>query len=153
VYADADFARDPDDRRSVSGGAVMYGGAAVSWFSRVQTCVATSSTEAEYVSISDTITECEFVRGILRFLGPHQDRRIVLHEDDQGAIRLATNPLSSARSRHIDVRYHYIRHLVKTGSVIVEYVATDKQHADILTKPVEGTAFQMHSNFLLNSSD
>ena len=94
----------------------------MSWFSRVQTCVATSSTEAEYVSISDTIKESEFVRGILRFLEPHQDIRIVLHEDNQGAIRLATNPLSSARSRHIAVRYHYIRHLVKTGSVTVKPV-------------------------------
>ena len=72
VFADADFARDPDDRRSISGGAVIYGGAAVSWFSRAQSCTAMSSTEAEYVALSDVVKEAEFVRGILRFLEPQQ---------------------------------------------------------------------------------
>ena len=122
----------------------MFGGAAVSWFSRAQSCIALSSAEAEYVALSDALKEAEFVRGILKFLEPHRNRRIIVHEDNQGAIRLATNPLSSARSRHIDVRFHYVRHLVSSGLVSVCYVGTKDQHADILTKPVEGNSFVYH---------
>ena len=70
VYADSDYARDPEDRRSISGAAIMFGGAAVSWFSRVQTCVATSSTEAEYVAMGDAVKEAMYIRGVLKFLEP-----------------------------------------------------------------------------------
>lgn len=146
VYADANFARDSDDRRSILGDAVVYEGAALSWFSRVQICVATSSTEAEYVALSDVVKESDFVERSLTFLEPQHTKYIVVHENNQGAIRLATNPPSSGISRHIDVRYHHVRYLVKARTVEVGYVATYEQHADILTKPVEETIFRVHRN-------
>lgn len=107
VFTDADFPRDPNDRRSISGGVIVSGGAALSWLWRAKTRVATSSTEAEYVALSDTVKEAEFDRGILEFLEQHRKRGIIAHENNHGAMQLATNPLSSARSRYIDVRYHY----------------------------------------------
>lgn len=68
-----------------------------------------SSTEAEYVALSDAVKEAEFVRGILKFLEPHRERGIiVVHQDNPGAMRLATNLLSSAQSRDIDMRYHNV---------------------------------------------
>lgn len=65
---------------------MMFGGAGVSWFSRTQTCVAMSSTKAEYIAAINAVKEAEFVRGILKFLKPHCERDIIVHEDNQGAI-------------------------------------------------------------------
>ena len=70
--------------------------------------------------------------------------------DNEGAINLASNPLSSARTRHIDVRFHFVRELVSSGTIVVEYVPTSEQRADILTKSLTGFIFREHRNFLMN---
>ena len=125
----------------------------MSWFSRVQTCVATSSREAEYVALGDAVKGAMFIRGILKFLEPKaQERTIVAHEDNEGAIHLATNPFSSSRSRHIDVRHHFVRHQVLENIVRVEYISSENQRADILTKALEAKYFHSHRKVLLNLS-
>lgn len=91
VFGDADFIRDPHDRCSTSGGAIMCGCAEASWFSRAQTCVAIS-TEVEYVALSDAVKEADSFVGILKFLEPQRERGIIVHEDSQGVIRQVTNP-------------------------------------------------------------
>ena len=91
------------------------------------------------------------MQSVLSFIEPRtKGERIIVHEDNEGAIRLANNPLSSGRSRHIDVRHHFLRDLVREQVIRIEHVETKLQHADILTKPLEVKAFRFHRDFLLN---
>ncbi|CAM9261968.1 unnamed protein product, partial [Sphacelaria rigidula] len=142
VCCDADYAKRETDRRSVSGVAVMYGGVVVSATSRTQNCVTLSTTETEYVAMAEGVKEELFTKAVLTFLRPQtvsgcgEDHGIVLYEDNEGAKALAENPLSSGRSKHIDVTYHFIRELVGTGKIRVVHVGSGWQHADILTKPL-----------------
>ena len=151
AYSDSDYARDEKDRPSVSGAAIMCSGACVSWFSRMQRCVTTSSTEAEYVAMGDCVKEALFVRNVLTFMDPNEKgKRILVQEDNEGAIRLANNPLSSARTRHIDVRHHFLRELVQEQAIKIEHVDTSLQHANVLTKSLDTRSFRGHRDFLLN---
>ena len=150
TYVDADYAHKADDKRSVSGVAVCCGGTLVSWFSRTQECVTLSTTEAGYVAMADGVKEALYVRGVLVFLMPSLGSpSIGVFEDNKGAIDLAKNPLSSSNSKHIDVRYHFLRELVGTGDLSVKYLRTDDPHADILTKAIGKESFDKHRNFLL----
>ena len=148
TYVDVDYAHKADDRRWVSGVAVCCGGTRVSWFSRTQECVILSTTEAEYVAMSDGVKEALYVRGVLVFLMPSLGSpRIGVFEDNKGAIDLAKNPLSSSNSKHIDVRYHFLRELVGTGGLSVKYLRTDDQHANILTKAIGKERFEKTAIF------
>ncbi|CAM9308868.1 unnamed protein product [Sphacelaria rigidula] len=153
VCCDADYAKKDTDRRSVSGVAVMYGGIAVSSTSRTQHCVTLSTTEAEYVAVAEGAKECMFVRSVLVVLGRQVEYDIVLYEDNEGAKALADNPLSSGRSKHIDVRWHLIRDLVRTGAVRIVHVDSEWQHADIFTKPLPYTLFNRHRRALMITGD
>ena len=132
----ADYAHHAEGRRSVSGVAVCCGGTLVSWFCRTQKCVTLSTTEAEYVAMADGVKEALYVRGVLVFLTPSLGSpSIGVFEDNQGAIDLAKNPLSSSNSKHIDVRYYFLHKSV--GDYLrVKYLRTEDQHADILTKAI-----------------
>ena len=154
AFADASYASKSDDRKSVSGGAVMYAGSCVMWFSRTQKVVTLSSTEAEYVGIGECVKEVLFLRGILEFFDPGQSMVCIpIFEDNVGAIKLAENPLSSARSRHIDVRHHFVRNLCEEGIIKIIYVPTEEQRADVLTKSLGLEAFSRHRNALMNVSN
>ena len=112
VFADANYAEKADDRRSVSGVAVTVGKSSVSWFSSTQKIVTLSTTEAEYVALGDGVKEALFVKGVLSFIIPSiSENCIKVFVDNDRAISLANNPLSSARTKHIDVRFHFIREL------------------------------------------
>ena len=110
VYADADHARKEADRRSISGVAVMLGGAAVYATSRTQRCVPLSTTEAEYVAVAEGAKEGLFVTSVLSFMQPRKNKvssnvyEIEILEDNERAKAMAESPLSSGRSKHIDVR-------------------------------------------------
>ena len=129
----------------------MYAGSAVMWLSRTQKIVTLSSTESEYLAIGDIVKEVLFLRNILEFFDPGQSMICIpVHEDNAGAIKLAENPLSSARSRHIDIRHHFIRGLCENGIIRMVYVPTELQHADALTKSLGSEAFNRHRDALMN---
>ena len=110
-----------------------------------------STTEAEYISIGDGVKEALFAKGVLSFLVPELSEECFdVFVDNAGAISLATNSLSSARTKHIDVRFHFIRELVRSKTISVEYVPTADQHTDILTKPLTGICFVKHRGFFMN---
>ncbi|CAB1096235.1 unnamed protein product [Ectocarpus sp. CCAP 1310/34] len=132
VYVDADFASKATDRRSVSGALVLVAGCLVSWFSWTQKCVSLSTSEAEYIAMGDGVKEALFVNGMLQFLRPK-------------------NPLSSSRSKHIDVRHHFLRNLTEEGVIEVTHVPSKEQHADILTKALPRNLFEVHRDFVLGS--
>ncbi|CAB1103450.1 unnamed protein product [Ectocarpus sp. CCAP 1310/34] len=152
VYVDADFASKATDRRSVSGALVLVVGCLVSWFSWTQKCVSLSTSEAEYIAMGDGVKEAFFVNGMLQFLRPSaKPRKIDVFEDNEGAIALAENPLSSSRSKHIDVRHHFLRNLTEEGVIEVTHVPSKEQHADILTKALPRNLFEFHRDFVLGS--
>jgi hypothetical protein len=140
AYADASYASDLDNRRSVSGFVLMFAGAAVSYSSKLQTTVALSSVESEYMSASDCVRESLYVSRLLDFL--YNIRKpgmpVTLFDDAEGCIKLAGNETSTKRTRHISVRYHFIREHIESGKIVMKYVRTTSQLADIFTKNVNG---------------
>ena len=140
VFADADYASKATDRRSVSGGVIMCGGASVWWFSRTQKCVTLSTSEAEYVALGDAVKELLFLRQVWRFMLPSKVMPCFpIFEDNQGAIQLAQNPITNSYSKHIDVRHHFLRELVRQRDIKVVQVPSEFQHAYILTKALRFT--------------
>ena len=127
----------------------MLGNAAVYATSRTQHCVTLSTTEAEYVALAEGAKEGMFVRSVMSFMQPNV-YEITLMEDNEGAKAMAENPLSSGRSKHIDVRCHFIRELVEKKELKVVHVASEWQHADILTKALHVKLFKRHRKALLN---
>ncbi|CAM9895183.1 unnamed protein product [Ascophyllum nodosum] len=147
VYVDADYA----GMRSVSGVAVVLGGTSVIASSTTQHCVTLSTSEAGYVAMAQGAKTALFTRAVLAFLQPQLVGRIIdLFEDNQGATAMAENPISGGHTKHIDVRYHFIRELVKHKVIAIKYTESRDQHADILTKAIGAEGFVRHRRFLMN---
>jgi hypothetical protein len=107
------------------------------WGSRQQSTVALSSTESEYMALSDCLKEVLYHRSLLSFIFPgYADERSVMFEDNEGCIKLALNNASTKRLKHIDVRYHFVQEHVEGGRVELMYIPTNDQLADCLTKNV-----------------
>ena len=135
-YSDSDWAEDRDDRHSTSGFIFLMAGAAISWASRRQPTISLSSTEAEYKAASDTCRQLVWLRTFGEELGDDMSRPTPMCLDNQGSIFLSVNPVIDRRTKHIEVRYHFIREQVELGSTEIFYVATADQLADSLTKNV-----------------
>jgi len=134
-YCDADHAGDLDTRRSTTGYVFLLNGGAVSWSSRKQPTVAASTTEAEYMAAASAVKEALWMRQLMYDLG-QPTGTVQLLADNQSAIKLLKNPISSMRSKHIDVAYHFARERVTRGEVAFSYVETGAMVADMLTKAV-----------------
>uniref|UniRef100_A0A8D8QIS8 Copia protein n=1 Tax=Cacopsylla melanoneura TaxID=428564 RepID=A0A8D8QIS8_9HEMI len=141
-YSDADWGSDSQDRKSTTGIAFFVLGNITSWASRKQPTVALSSTEAEYMAICHALTEGLWIKSVLTemniVLGLPP---IVLYEDNQGCISLCKNPVHQKRSKHIDIKYHFIRENVTDGNVEIVFVPTVDQIADVFTKSLPGPTF------------
>ena len=132
-FQDASYGDGPD-RRSRTGYIILMCGAAIVWGSRLQTTVALSTVEAEYMSLAAACQELLHVRQLLKSLGIKFSAPFKMFEDNQGCIALAINALTTNRTKHIDVRYHFIRQCVQRNQVKVIWVPTLDMVADILTK-------------------
>ena len=149
MHADADYANKENDRRSVSEIAVTLGGAVESHASKTQRVVSLSTSEAEYIAAGGGIKEALCMRAVVSFIAPETcGAGVKILQDNQWTKALIENPLSSARNKHIDVRFHFIRELFKTGELFVEYVASAEQHADILTKALSRANFRYRRKHL-----
>ena len=133
-YTDADWAGSLSDRRSTSGFMFSLGSAAVTWSSKKQPTVALSSTEAEYRGAVVAACEVVWLRKLLGDLSIFVDDPVVIHCDNMSSIQLARNPVFHARTKHIEVHYHFIRKRVLAGDIDLVYVSTQDQVADIFTK-------------------
>jgi transposase InsO family protein len=133
-YSDADYANDKDDRLSVSGYTFLLCGGAVSWASRRQKTLATSTVEAEYMAIAEAAKEAVWWRSLLGELGYDMGQPTPLFNDNQGSIHLAKNADHHARTKHIDVKYHYIRQELIKRTITLNHVSTRDNVADLFTK-------------------
>jgi hypothetical protein len=143
---DSDYAGDRDTRRSVSGYVVYLNDALISWKSKGQRQVTLSSTEAEYVAIADICIELVFVKMLIESLGLKVMLPIQVQGDNIGAIFLAGNSTSGQRTRHIDIRYHYVRELVEQGIINISFVKTLENDADVYTKNLSADLFNKHTD-------
>ena len=136
AYSDSDWAEDRDDRHSTSGFVFMMANCVVSWVSRRQPTVSLSSTEAEYKAASDCCRQMAWLRNFGEELGDNMSAPTPLCLDNQGSIFLSVNPVVDRRTKHIEIRYHYIREFYERGETEIYYVASEDQLADALTKNV-----------------
>jgi hypothetical protein len=139
--SDSDFANCPDTRRSVSGYAFSLGTGAVSWSSKKQDIVTTSTCEAEYVAMASATKEALWLRMLLEDIGFGQRTATILGADNQGAIVLSGDQANHSRTKHIELRFHFVRERVLFGDVTFSYVRSHDNVADIFTKPLQFDAF------------
>jgi hypothetical protein len=135
-YTDADWAGNAADRRSTSVYAFPIGSAVIAWSSKKQPRVALSSTEAEYRGAAVATCEAAWFKRLLKDLHEEVSDPTVIHCDNLSSIQLAKNPVFHARTKHIEVHYHFVWERVLSGEVELQHVPTDRQIADIFTKPL-----------------
>jgi hypothetical protein len=153
-YTDADWAGDLDERRSTSGYLFTLNDTAISWRSKLQDTVALSTVEAEYIAITEAAKESIWLQGLLQEIrgsgitrdqsgeGVHMAQ--TLNTDNQGAISLAENPQHHQRSKHIDIKYHFVRHQIREGRISLQYLPTTQMTADVMTKALPREPHQRH---------
>jgi hypothetical protein len=145
-YVDSDYAGDLDTRRSLKGYVFTIGGCAVSWKARLQATVALSTTEAEYMAISEAAKEAIWLRGLYSELCGISSC-VTIHCDSQSAICLTKDQMFHERTKHIHIRYHFIRDVIARGGVIkVRKIHTRDNPADMMTNPVPTTKFELCSS-------
>lgn len=144
-YSDSGYAADLDARRSITGYAFTVGSSLVSWRATLQPTVALSTTEAEYMALTEAAKEGIWLKGLISDLGFPQDKAIIFC-DSLSAICLAKDQVHHERTKHIDVRYHFIR---TEKGIAVRKINTKDNPADMLTKPIPRSKF-MHCLDLLN---
>lgn len=139
-FCDSDYAGDGDTRRSTSGYAFLLGRSCISWRSERQRVVATSTTEAEYIAAAEAVKELVWLERLLEEI-VHDHPIPALLMDNQGAIRLVENQVLHRRTKHIDVRYHFIREKFNEGLFELTSVSSKDQAADIMTKGLGKSLF------------
>lgn len=144
AFSDADGASDESNRRSISGYAFFMFGSLISWSAVKQKTVALSSTEAEYMSLTHAVREAIWIRLHATNLSLPIPRPFPLLCDNQSALNLANSEAITSRSKHIDVRYHFLRDHLSSGAFATQWVSTEDMAADILTKPLKAQLHRKH---------
>jgi transposase InsO family protein len=142
AYADADWANNKGDRKSITGWVAKLNGDPISWSSKKQRTVALSTCEAELYAEAAAIQEVLWLRGLLKELGLHIQTGSVVHGDNQSTIAISKNGVKSERTKHVDVKYHFITETIEGGEVQLKWVPTNEQQADIFTKALAQPVFE-----------
>lgn len=143
-FSDSDWGGDRVDRKSTTGYIFKFFGCTVSWASRKQPTVALSTTEAEYIALSLAVSEACWLRSLLYDLKVYNEYVcVVIHEDNQSAIKVSKNPMFHKRLKHVDIKFHFVRDKVKKNIVSLQYVKSECQIADLFTKPLGLSLFKV----------
>ena len=146
AYSDADWTGDLDLRRSTTGYVVYAAGGPIAWQSKLQTTIAVSTMEAEYMAAFGAIQELIWTKGVLDELGFIYVGPMILHMDIMSAIALAKNPTHHKRSKHIDIKYHWLReHTYESETVELVHCATEDMVADVMTKALDRALHEKHA--------
>jgi hypothetical protein len=141
-YTDSDWAGSVSDRKSTSGCCFSLGSTMTSWQRRKQSSIALSTAEAEYIAACSASCESIWLRKLLTGLFDLEMEATVILCYNQSCIKMTENLVFHDKSKHIEIRYHYIRDMVQRGAIKLQYVGTDEQVADVLTKPLSRVKFE-----------
>ena len=147
-FTNSDWGGCPDDRQSTNGYAVYLGKNLISWTLKKQPTIARSSTESEYCALANSTAEIMWLWSLLFELGFFSSNPATLWCDNVGVIYLCSNPVFHARTKHIELDYHFIREQVQQCNIQVRFISLDDQIADILTKPLGQCLFVNHRDKL-----
>lgn len=147
-FSDSDLAGNVDDRKSTGGMAFYLNESLITWVSQKQRCVALSSCEAEFMAATSAACQGIWLHKVLSQISEVKAGPVVLYIDNKSAIDLSKNPVFHGRSKHIDVRYHFIRECVEKGAIIIKHVRTEEQRADVLTKALHTAKFEKMRDLL-----
>ena len=146
MYVDSDYATDPDTRRSRAGYLIYLNGNLISYRSCLQpgkADIATGTCEAEYKALSLALKELTWIRMLLNTMCIDVETPMMIWEDNQATINLATDASAAKRTKHIAVRHHFIREFYDEGLIDIKYIPTQSQTADILTKSLGRQLFTL----------
>jgi hypothetical protein len=139
AYTDANWAEDRLTRKSTSGFICQVFNSTVSWSSKRQDVIATSTTESEFYALAETVKELKWLKALLKDFDIYIQDPIPLHIDSQSCMKMIENEKFSNRTKHIDVRYHFAKDEILNGNVCLVYEPSESNVADMLTKPLAGT--------------
>ena len=147
-YVDSDFAGCKETRKSTTGYIIMFAGGVIDWKSSKQSMVTLSSAEAEYVALATAVSKVCWLRNLLKEIGYEQPSGTKIYEDNNACATMARNETTTARSKLIDVKYHFMREKQANGEISVQRVDTANQIADGLTKPLGPIKFKRFRELL-----
>ncbi|KAM1634551.1 hypothetical protein TB2_012364 [Malus domestica] len=148
AFSDADWASDVNTRGSKTGFMVFLGPNLISWQSKKQGSVSRSSTKAEYKALANAAADVAWIRLLLKDLHVYLPTPPLLHYDNVSTLALCSNPVFHTRIKHLDTDFHFVRERVQKGDLLVEYISTNDQVADVLTKGLHGPLFLKHCSNL-----
>ena len=154
TFCDSDFAGDKETRISIAGYVIYLCGVAISWRSKAMRHVTLSSSEAEYVSLSEAAKEVKFIVQVIESMGIEVEKPVVIRVDNIGAIFMANNVTTSNRTKHVDVRYRYVNEFVEDGFVKIVFVRSEENDSDGFTKNLGGELHDKHKvKFIADKND
>ena len=148
VFVDADLGGDNETKRSTTGFIIFMGSAPITWYSKLQHCVALSTAESEYYSLNECALKCMWIKNFLEELNI-KIGSVRINVDNKAAIYNSKNETINPKSRHIDLRYHKIRELVRENKINIRYIKSQFNLADSLTKYLNITMMKKSKNLLL----
>ncbi|XP_060190833.1 secreted RxLR effector protein 161-like [Lycium barbarum] len=145
-YTDADWGGDRNDRKPTSGFAFLLNGGAISWKGKKQTCTTLSTMEVEFVACASAVQEAVWLKRFFEHLDVENNSQgsMILHCDSQAAIAYTKDPKYHSKTKHIDIKYNFVRDTVASGEVTLQYIPTREMIADPFTKAISGDLFEKH---------
>ena len=140
-FSDSDWAGNADDRKSTTGGCFYIRANLVAWMSKKQNSVSLSTGETKYIVAGNCCSQLLWMKKILSDYGIPQDTMVVYY-DNSSTIDISKNPIQHSKTKHIEIRYHFIRDLVKRKIMTLEYIPTERQNVDIFTKSLDKSRFE-----------
>jgi hypothetical protein len=155
-YCDSDWASDTMGRKSVSGFIIYLGNSPVCWYSKSQTVVALSSAEAEFMAMTPPSQNIVWIRSMLSQIGWSSLKwkyASTLWSDNQAALAMSQNPVHYQRTKHVAIKYYYIRDLVSYGVIVTDYIRSEDNCADLMTKPLGHNKVEKHKRKCLGHNN